>query len=140
MNWKVLLKAMKFSLLPTLLTFTLLFLGFMSFTDAFNFLTSNNGWSIFVRISLFIAEMSLIFYMYKRYEIDYLNELKIQEEKERKAKKLNSMTELPVKIFPNSSISYPDYKELRDIFECETGYFKFYKTDNDNYILLQRNV
>jgi hypothetical protein len=67
MNWKILFKAMKFSLLPTLLTFTLLFLGFMSFEKAFNFLTGNDFLSMFVRVGLFIAEIALIFTMYEVY-------------------------------------------------------------------------
>ena len=131
MNGKILLKAMKFSLLPTLLTFTLLFLGFMSFEKAFDFLTANDGWSIFVRISLFIAEICLIFYMYKRYEKTYLKELEIKE----KEKKLEN---LPIKS-EKSGKSIPHYCEVKEFFPSRTGYVEVLKTDNENYVLLKKN-
>jgi hypothetical protein len=130
MNWKILFKAMKFSLLPTLLTFTLLFLGFMSFTQAFNFLTANGDLSIFVRISLFIAEMALISYMYRLYEIEYLQEEKI----------VKNSQELPGKIQLDSVKKMSDYQEVKRFFPSETGYVNIYKTDNENYIVLKKNV
>lgn len=130
MNGKILLKAMKFSLLPTLLTFTLLFLGFMSFEKAFNFLTANDGWSIFVRISLFIAEIILISVMYGIYK---------EEEEINKLKKINDV--------PSDTIDekYVEYSEwLGNSFfsngEYKSSYsYKSYKTENDDIIIIKRN-
>lgn len=72
MKIKILLKALRFSLLPTLVTILLILVGFFSFTETLNFVTSNSGWAIFTRIALFIAEVLLVIIMYRVYENDEL--------------------------------------------------------------------
>jgi hypothetical protein len=68
MKTKILLKALRFSLLPTIVTILLILVGFFSFTETLNFVTSNSSGAILTRVALFIAEIVLVIVMYRYYE------------------------------------------------------------------------
>lgn len=68
MNTKYLFQALKFACLPTLSVLTILFFGFFNISNTIAFISSSNGWAVFLRIILVIAEIALVVIMYKHYE------------------------------------------------------------------------
>ena len=120
MNTKILLKSLKFSLLPTLITFSLLLLGFMSFENALAFLTAQTFWPIVVRILLFVAEIVLIFIMYKHYEEEEFRQNITTDDKK------------------GDRISYSSYVgNLFDSFSSSRDELKVYKTKNSKLLLIE---
>lgn len=67
MNFKILGKAMSFLFLPTLGVLLLLLVGFWDPIALWNFIKSNSGGAIFVRVLLFIIETGLVITMYFYY-------------------------------------------------------------------------
>lgn len=66
-NFRVLLKAMSFMFLPTLGVLLMLVVGFFDPVAMWNWIKSDNGWAIFTRIALFLAEIGLITVLYFYY-------------------------------------------------------------------------
>lgn len=75
MNYKILARALKFAFLPTLSVFVCIWFAVLSVTDVFQFLLSDSGWAIAMRIFLLIVEVAIVAYMY----FYYLKEEKIKE-------------------------------------------------------------
>lgn len=75
MDYKILAKALKFAFLPTLSVFVCIWFAVLSVTDVFQFLLSDSGWAIAMRIFLLVVEVAIIAYMY----FYYLEEEKIKE-------------------------------------------------------------
>lgn len=67
MKLKAFMMALKFACLPTLSLLVLLFFGFFSISKTIDFISSNNGWAIFLRILSVIIEIALIWFMYNKY-------------------------------------------------------------------------
>lgn len=67
MKVKAFMMALKFACLPTLSLLVLLFFGFFSISKTIDFISSNNGWAIFLRIFCVILEIALIWFMYNKY-------------------------------------------------------------------------
>lgn len=70
METKYLFQALKFACLPTLSILTLLFFGFFDIAKTIEFISSDNGWAIALRVFLVIAEMLLIYGMYDYYKTE----------------------------------------------------------------------
>jgi len=67
MNLKVLGKAMGFMFLPTLGVLLMLVVGFFDPIAMWNWIKSNDGWAIAVRIIIFLLETALVIVMYFNY-------------------------------------------------------------------------
>jgi hypothetical protein len=67
MNTKSLAKALKFACLPTLSLLLLLFFAFFSISKTVEFISSDDGLAITLRIVAFVAEVVLIGYYYAVY-------------------------------------------------------------------------
>lgn len=67
MNFTALFRALKFACIPTLSVLVILFFGFFSINETLAFISSNNGWAIFIRIACMIGELVLIAYFYEKY-------------------------------------------------------------------------
>lgn len=77
MNLRILGKAMGFMFLPTLGVLLMLLVGFFDPIALWDFIKSSDGWAIFIRIVLFIAELVLVVVMYFYYlEEDTKKEVK----------------------------------------------------------------
>lgn len=74
-RYKSLMRAIQFAFLPTISLLLLLFFGFFSIEKTINFITSDNGWAIAIRIVAFLAEIVLIWTLYH----DYAEEEKQEE-------------------------------------------------------------
>lgn len=68
MKTKYLFQALRFACLPTLSVLMLLFFGFFSISKTLEFISSNDGLAIAIRVLLFIAEVGLILSMYDYYK------------------------------------------------------------------------
>ncbi len=68
MNAKILAQALKFACLPTLSVLVLLFFGFFSISKTIAFISSDDSWAVFLRVTAVIAEIILVTVMYKQYE------------------------------------------------------------------------
>jgi hypothetical protein len=66
-NIKILFKAMSFMFLPTLAVLTLLLVGFFDPIAMWTFIKSDSGGAVIIRIILFLAEVSLVWYFYYKY-------------------------------------------------------------------------
>lgn len=67
-NIKILFKAMSFMFLPTLAVLTLLLVGFFDPIAMWTFIKSNSGGAVTIRIILFLAEISLVWHFYYKYQ------------------------------------------------------------------------
>lgn len=81
MNYKLLGKAMSFMFLPTLGVLIILLVGFFDPIAMWLFIKSNDGWAVFTRVVLLIAEIALITSLYFHYLEDYKKQNIAQEEK-----------------------------------------------------------
>jgi len=81
MNYKLLGKAMSFMFLPTLGILIILLVGFFDPIAMWIFIKSNDGWAVFTRVVLLIAEIALITSLYFHYLEDYKKQNITQEEK-----------------------------------------------------------
>lgn len=119
MKTKILLKALRFSLLPTLVTILLILVGFFSFEDTLTFITSNSPGAIAVRVLLFIAEVVLVIVMYNYYlKEDVITNTKgngVHHEKIRADNYIN-------RVIPWSS----------------DDYVKIHKTNHSNFFLFEK--
>lgn len=68
MKTKYLFKALKFACLPTLSVLILLFFGFFSISKTIDFISSDSGWAIFLRVLLVLLELALVIIMYHHYK------------------------------------------------------------------------
>lgn len=82
MNYKLLGKAMSFMFLPTLGVLIILLVGFFDPIAMWIFIKSNDGWAVFTRVVLLIAEIALITSLYFHYLEDYKKQ-NIAQEKEK---------------------------------------------------------
>jgi len=123
MNFKILSKAMGFMFLPTFGVLTMLLVGFFDPIAMWNFIKSNDGWAITIRIFIFIAEVSLITTMYFQY---------LKED----IKKQFMTGETPVK----SSRNVDSYTDVKDLFNNRNSNDKYigHSTENKNLILIER--
>lgn len=123
MNFKYLTQALRYAFLPTMIVLFLLCLGFFSINNAVNFLISNNGLAITVRLFLAIAELTLIYFLYRYYE---------------KKGIINS----GVPTNENNKTHVSSYTHIRDIKEgwkaADTYYW--YPTANPNVIVIERKT
>lgn len=121
-NLKILGRAMGFMFLPTLGILTLLLVGFFDPVAMWNFVKSNDGLAVFVRVILFIAELVLVVILYKRYE------------KEEMIKNINNDKDhLRSRKISSSTVVY-------DLFE-QGSYrdsHRIYRTSDDNVIVVER--
>ena len=67
MNIKILLKAMSYMFLPTLAVLVMLLVGFFDPVAMWEFIKSNNGWAIFIRVVIFIIEIVCVVILYYKY-------------------------------------------------------------------------
>lgn len=74
MKNKYLFQALKFACLPTLSVLILIVCGFFSITRALDWISSDNGFAIALRILLIIGEIILVSVMYKQYEKEGIKE------------------------------------------------------------------
>ena len=95
MNFRILWKAMSFMFLPTLSVLCLLLVGFFDPIALWEFIRSNSGGAIFVRVILFIIEVTFVAYFYFKYlyEEEFEAALKDPESKCKKGRQINSYTE-----------------------------------------------
>ena len=118
MNLKILLKAMGYMFLPTLCMLLMLLVGFFDPIKLWIWITSNSGGAIFVRLLMFILEVTLIVILYFYYlDKEELKEIAGSSEKE----EVNSGS-------------------IGDIFESYSYNDKYYiyRTNNPNRIILER--
>lgn len=66
-NYPILRKALGFAFLPTLLVIVVAMFATLSFTSVFEFLLSDSGWAIVLRIILLIVEVGLVWGLYEHY-------------------------------------------------------------------------
>lgn len=64
----ILLKAISFMLLPSLVILGVILIGFFNWTNFVNFMTSDSGWAIFVRLLMIVLELVLVCIMYQYYD------------------------------------------------------------------------
>lgn len=67
MDFKILGKAMGYMFMPTLGVLLMLLVGFFDPIAMWNFIKSDNGWAIVIRVVLFLAETGLIYVMYQHF-------------------------------------------------------------------------
>jgi len=67
MKIKILAQALKFACLPTLSVLLLLFFGFFSISKTIDFIASDNGFAIALRVIVVILEIVLVYFMYMHY-------------------------------------------------------------------------
>lgn len=118
MNVTALTKALKFACLPTLSLLALLFFGFFSITKTIEFIASDNGWAIFLRIVAFLAEVFLILYFYEEYKKEEI---------------ING-----IKATNKGSIS--SYKEIYKIknYWSSSDIYIVYETEDSNTVIIKR--
>jgi hypothetical protein len=63
-NTKALLKAMGYMFLPSFAILFVIFIGFFNWSNFVAFVTSQDGWAIFMRIAMLIAEIVLVTWLY----------------------------------------------------------------------------
>lgn len=68
MKIKYLFQALKFACLPTISVLLLIICGFFSISKALDWISSDSGWAIALRILLVIGEIALVAVMYFNYE------------------------------------------------------------------------
>lgn len=119
MNVTALTKALKFACLPTLSLLALLFFGFFSITKTIEFIASDNGWAILLRIVAFLAEVFLVLYFYDKYKTEEILEGNINIFNKTK---YNSTKEL--------------YK-LKDSWSSSDNYY-VYDTNDSNVVCIKR--
>lgn len=122
MNLRVLGKAMGFMFLPTLGVLLMLVVGFFDPMAMWNWIKSNDGWAIAVRILLFLAETGLVVVMYFYYL-----------EKDAKDGALKGTKGQPAYV----SRSYRT--ELREIFHNASSddHFKIFDTESSNIKVIE---
>lgn len=129
MKIKYLFQALRFACLPTLSILVLLFFGFFSIDKTISFISSNDGWAIFLRVLLVIAEITLIIYMY----IDYKNKGEYEDLINQKSETINNCL-----VNNSRSISsYTEAKGLKGDWHKNDG-FKVYETEIKNIVLVER--
>ncbi len=130
MKTKYLLQALKFACLPTLSVLVLLFVGFFSVTKPLAFISSDNGFAIALRVLLVIAELSLVYYMYKMYEEEDKKQelLKINNENKENLTKGNTGKSL----YYNESVYKLGKKWTND------DNYLMYETELENMIIVER--
>ncbi len=126
MKAKYLFQALKFACLPTLSVLTLLFFGFFNIRKTLDFIGSDNGWAVFLRILLVILEIALIVIVYYHYE-----QKGILEDIKKNAG--NAVDDKGI------SISYHD--SIYNLFTGQSSNHKFYlhRTDNENISIVTRH-
>lgn len=122
MKLKAFMMALKFACLPTLSILVLLFFGFFSISRTIEFISSNNGWAIFLRILSVIIEIALIWFMYEKY---------LKEETLKSAGKNVSSGK---QIVSNERI----YECFNDTYNSANKYY-LHKTEHPDIIVIQRN-
>lgn len=124
MKIRVLFQALKFACLPTLSILLLLFFGFFSISKTIAFISSDNGWAIFIRVVLVIAEIALVYVMYEHYN------------EEDTKKQIFENKDLPLK--KGREVIY--HREVYQLFNSPNSNNKhiIYPTENDNLILVER--
>ncbi len=68
MNIKSLLKALRFACVPTMAILALVFFAIFDIQKTVSFITSQDGWAVFIRIVSLVAELLIIAFMYVEYE------------------------------------------------------------------------
>lgn len=121
MNIKVLAKALRFACIPTLSVIVLLFCGFFSISKTIDFLQSNNGWAIALRIILAIGEITLIVVMYRQYLKEDIKENALNKYKRTETKQ----------------VSY--HNSIREILKGkDDDYYYIFDTEDSNIKIIER--
>lgn len=102
MNLKVLGKAMGFMFLPTLGVLLMLVVGFFDPMAMWSWIKSNDGWAIFVRIVLFVAEVGLVVVMYFYYLEEETKKQALDGNGSKNGERRSSRTEI-CDLFKNGS-------------------------------------
>lgn len=121
MNIKLLIKAMSFMFIPTLSVLLMLLVGFFDPIALWQFIKSDSGWAILIRVLLFVIEIGLVAIMYYRYE----------EEEE-----MNKLKENPELSGDVRKRNYSD--SLYELFGTRDGKFISHRTAKSNFILIER--
>lgn len=119
MNMTALTKALKFACLPTLSLLLLLFFAFFSISKTIEFISSNDGLAITLRIVAFVAEVALIVYYYTVYAKEEV--LKGNTTKSRKS----------------SISSHSDIYDIKSNWDRGDKYF-IHETDSSDVVYVER--
>jgi hypothetical protein len=123
MNKTALFKALRFAFLPTAVVLLLMMFGFFSVTKVFEYISSNHGGAIAIRIILFILESALIYGMYEY----YVKQLNLENVKKNYKQADGSV-----------SVGYSTWtRDLFDDGKSENKYLK-YKTEDPDVIIIQK--
>lgn len=113
MNLRLILKAMSFMFLPTLGVLVILLVGFFDAAAMWDFIKSNNGWAIFVRVTLLLAEIILVIVLYYYYQEQEEKELVLSGEGN-KMFKTNASYDTELQKLFSGSVSYRDKFKIYD--------------------------
>lgn len=133
MKTKYLFQALKFACLPTLSVLLLIVCGFFSITKALDWISSDSGFAIALRIILVLAEIALVVIMYFNYE----------EEGEEQAKKLAKEQLLNNPSPSNNGNVISNRREVCELFGRsnynDTSTYTLFTTKDSNILMLQIN-
>lgn len=124
MKVKAFMMALKFACLPTLSLLVLLFFGFFSISKTIDFIASNNGWAIFLRIFSVIVEIALVWFMYNKY---------LKEESLKTAGK---------SVATGTRISNQDriFECFGDTYSNNLNNYYLHRTEHSDVIVIKRNI
>lgn len=124
MKIKAFMMALKFACLPTLSLLVLLFFGFFSISKTIDFIASNNGWAIFLRIFCVIAEIVLVILMYNKY---------LKEECLKNAGK---------SVASGNQISANErlFECFGDRYSANSNRYYLHRTEHPDVIVIKRNI
>jgi len=131
MNFKILGKAMGYMFMPTLGVLLMLLIGFFDPLAMWNFIKSDNGWAVTVRIILFLAEIILIVVLYFTFLEEWEEEQKtIAKEKALKGEGKN----------PNIIADLTYRNEIRQLFKNvnDRDLYHQYKTESEDVMIIER--
>lgn len=127
-NTQLLLKAMRFMLLPTLAVLSVVFFWFFNIHDFLSFITSQSFFASFLRIIIMILEIFCVYTMYGYYE---------DEEKKKTGKDLiNNPAAL---MQEHSSVGVTGSTSVRDLLNGDySDNYKVWNTEDFNLKIIQR--
>lgn len=123
MKVKAFMMALKFACLPTLSLLILLFFGFFSISKTIDFIASNNGWAVFLRILCVVMEIVLIWFMYDKY---------LKEESLKTAGKIVSSGD---EVRMDKEIC----RCFGDTYNSKNKYY-VHRTEHSDVIVIKRNI
>ncbi len=125
-NYKVLLKAIRFMFLPSCSILFVIFIAFFSFTDFLNFITSKSVLAIIIRILLVIAEAYFTYCMYK-----YYLKMEIIENGN-----ISNLKNIIKEEYPSGASVYEFFKDK--VYNIHT--YNSYITESDDVIIVERKI